>query len=134
MLVRFVHNRRLEAIHEENDPGCCVCWCHSLFTTVPASAHHAMVVEFNLAKPITLKGTLTKMEWVNPHGWIYVDSKGPGGRVESWKIETGSPFRMEKRGLKKTDFTIGDEVIVSGFASKDGTPTAAGMRRYVSQS
>ena len=86
-----------------------------------------MVVEFNLAKPITLKGTLTKMEWVNPHGWIYVDSKGPGGRVESWKIETGSPFRMEKRGLKKTDFTIGDEVIVSGFASKDGTPTAAGM-------
>jgi hypothetical protein len=70
---------------------------------------------------------LTKMEWVNPHGWIYVDSKGPGGRVEGCKIETGSPFRMEKRGLKKTDFKIGDEVIVSGFASKDGTPTAAGM-------
>ena len=98
-----------------------------LFTTGPVSAHHAMVAEFNLAKPITLKGTLTKMEWVNPHGWIYIDSKGPGGRVESWKFETGSPFRMEKRGLKKTDFKIGDEVIVSGFASKDGTPTGAGM-------
>jgi hypothetical protein len=98
-----------------------------LFAAWPVSAHHAMVAEFNLAKPITLRGTLTKVEWVNPHGWIYIDSKGPGGRVESWKFETGSPFRMEKRGLKKIDFKIGDEVIVSGFASKDGTPTAAGM-------
>ena len=98
-----------------------------LFATRPGSAHHAMVVEFNLAKPITMKGTLTKVEWVNPHGWIYIDSKGPGGRVESWKFETGSPFRMEKRGLKKTDFKVGSEVIISGFASKDGTPTAAGM-------
>ena len=61
-----------------------------LFAAGPVSAHHAMVAEFNLAKPITLKGTLTKVEWVNPHGWIYIDSKGPGGRVESWKFETGS--------------------------------------------
>lgn len=98
-----------------------------LFATGPVSAHHAMVAEFNLAKPITLKGTLTKIEWVNPHGWIYIDSKGAGGRVENWKFETGSPFRMEKRGLKKADFKIGGEVIVNGFASKDGTPTAAGM-------
>ena len=98
-----------------------------LFATWPVSAHHAMVAEFNLTKPITLKGTLTKVEWVNPHGWIYIDSKGPEGRVENWKFETGSPFRMEKRGLKKTDFKIGDEVMISGFASKDGTPTAAGM-------
>jgi hypothetical protein len=97
-----------------------------LFAAGPVSAHHAMVAEFNLTRPITLKGTLTKMEWVNPHGWIYVDVKGPEG-LESWKIETGSPFRMEKRGLKKIDFKIGDEVIVSGFAAKDGTQTAAGM-------
>jgi hypothetical protein len=92
----------------------------------PLSAHHAMVAEFNLAKPITLKGTLTRLEWVNPHGWLYVDVKGAEG-PETWKIETGSPFRMEKRGLKKTDFRVGSEVIVSGFASKDGSPTAAGM-------
>ena len=97
-----------------------------LFAAGPASAHHAMVAEFNLARPITLKGTLTKMEWVNPHGWLYVDVKGPEG-PESWKIETGSPFRMEKRGLKKTDFRVGSEVIVSGFASKDGSLSAAGM-------
>lgn len=98
-----------------------------LFATGPASAHHAMVVEFNLDKSITLRGTLTKLEWVNPHGWIYIDAKGPEGRVESWKFETGSLFRMEKRGLKKTDFKIGSEVIISGFAAKDGTLTGAGM-------
>ena len=97
-----------------------------LFATAPLLAHHAMVAEFNLAKPITLRGTLTRMEWVNPHGWIYIDVKGHEG-TESWKIETGSPFRMEKRGLKKADFKVGDEVIVSAFASKDGTAAAAGM-------
>ena len=97
-----------------------------LVSAGPVSAHHAMVAEFNLTKPITLKGTLTRMEWVNPHGWLYVDVKGPEGR-ESWKIETGSPFRMEKRGLKKTDFKVGSEVILSGFAAKDGSRNAAGM-------
>ena len=97
---------------------------------VPAGslwAHHAMVAEFNLTKPITAKGTLTKMEWVNPHGWVHIDVKGADGRVESWAFETGSPFRMEKRGLKKTDFRVGSEVIVSGFAAKDGSRHAAGM-------
>jgi hypothetical protein len=97
-----------------------------LLATGPVSAHHAMVAEFNLARPIILKGTLTRMEWVNPHGWLYVDVKGPEG-PESWKIETGSPFRMEKQGLKKTDFRIGHEVIVNGFAAKDGSLTAAGL-------
>jgi hypothetical protein len=97
-----------------------------LLATAPLVAHHAMVAEFNLAKLITLRGTLTRMEWVNPHGWIYIDVKGQEG-IESWKVETGSPFRMEKRGLKKTDFKVGDEVIVSAFASKDRTPAAAGM-------
>ena len=95
--------------------------------TAPMSAHHAMVAEFSLARPITLRGTLTKMEWVNPHGWVYIDAKGPEGGVEHWKFETGSPFRMQKRGLRKTDFRAGADVILSGFASKDGSFTAAGM-------
>lgn len=98
-----------------------------LLATGSLSAHHAMIAEFNVAKPVTVRGTLTKMEWMNPHGWIHVDVKSPGGRVESWKFETGSPFRMEKRGLKKQDFRIGTEVIVSGFAAKDGSQTAAGL-------
>jgi hypothetical protein len=91
------------------------------------SAHHSFVAEFNLAKPITVRGTLTKMEWVNPHGWIHIDAKGPDGKVASWKIETGSPLRMEKRGLKKADFKVGSDVIVSGYASRDGSLTGAGM-------
>ena len=93
----------------------------------PISAHHAMVAEFNLAKPITVKGTLSRIEWVNPHGWIYVDATNAEGLVKTWKIETGSPFRMEKRGLKKTDFRIGSEVIVNGFAAKDSSLTVAGF-------
>ena len=103
-----------------------LCGAALFFASGPVSAHHAMVAEFDLARPITLRGTLTKLEWVNPHGWIYIDAQGPEGR-ESWKIETGSPFRMERRGLKKTDFRVGGEVIVSGFAAKDGSLTAAGM-------
>ena len=86
-----------------------------------------MVAEFSMDKPITLRGTLAKMDWVNPHGWIYIDAKGPDGKVENWKFETGSPFRMEKRGLKKTDFKVGSEVILSGFAAKDGKRSAAGI-------
>jgi len=98
-----------------------------LSLVAPISAHHAMVAEFNLAKPITLKGTLTRMEWVNPHGWIYLNTTNAEGLLETWKIETGSPFRMEKRGLKKTDFRIGAEVIINGFAAKDGSLTGAGF-------
>ncbi|MBI2828282.1 MAG: hypothetical protein HYX77_03280 [Acidobacteria bacterium] len=98
-----------------------------LFAPGPISAHHSFVVEFNLAKPITVRGTLTRMEWVNPHGWIYIDAKGPEGRVENWKIETGSPLRMQKRGLQKGDFRVGSEVIINGYAARDGTLTAAGM-------
>ena len=98
-----------------------------LVTTGPVSAHHSMVAEFNLTKPITLSGMLTKLEWVNPHGWIYVDVKNAEGLTETWKIETGSPFRMEKRGLTKADFKVGGQVIISAFASRDGSPTAAGL-------
>lgn len=97
-----------------------------LLATVPAWAHHAMIAQFALDRPITLKGTVTKMDWVNPHGWIYMDVKGADGQVENWAVETGSPLRMQNRGLKKTDFRYGSEIIVGGFAAKDGTRTAAG--------
>jgi Family of unknown function (DUF6152) len=98
-----------------------------LFSTGSLSAHHSVVAEFNLNQPVTVTGTLTKIEWVNPHGWIHVDVKSPDGRVENWAFETGSPFRMEKRGLKKSDLQVGDKVILSGFAAKSSSRTAAGM-------
>jgi hypothetical protein len=124
-----MHNRPQEAIAVKNRMTVVVALIGValLSAVAPISAHHAMVAEFNLAKPITVRGTLTRMEWVNPHGWIYVNATNPEGLVETWKIETGSPFRMEKRGLKKADFRVGSEVIVSGFAAKDGSLSAAGM-------
>ena len=96
------------------------------FASVPAGAHHALIAQFALDKSITLRGTVTKMEWVNPHPWIHMDVKGTNGRVENWAIETGSPHRLVKAGLKKTDFKAGTEIIVGGFAAKDGRRTAAG--------
>jgi len=94
--------------------------------TGPVWAHHALIAQFALNKPITLRGTVTKMEWVNPHGWIYLDVKGADGQVENWAIETGSPLRMQRRGLKRTDFRYGVDIIVGGFAARDNTRTAAG--------
>jgi len=90
-------------------------------------AHHSLSAHFNLDKPITLRGTVTRLAWLNPHGRIYIDVKGTDGRTESWMVETGSPLRMERRGLKKGDFQIGAEVIVGGYASRDGGRTAAGL-------
>ena len=73
----------------------------------PAQAHHAFAAEYDADKPVTLKGTLTKMEWVNPHGWIYMDVKQPDGTVKQWTIETAGPSQMSRHGLKKTDFVDG---------------------------
>jgi hypothetical protein len=97
-----------------------------LLVSGPAWAHHAMLAQFAVNKPITLRGTLTKMEWQNPHGWIYLDVKNADGNVENWAIETGNPLRMERGGLRKTDFRPGIEIIVGAFAAKNGSRTAAG--------
>ena len=97
-----------------------------LLATRPVWAHHAMFAQFDVKKSITLKGTITKMDWVNPHGWIYMDVKRADGRVETWTIETGNPLRMTNRGLSPTDFRPGLEIIVGGFPAKDGKRTLAG--------
>lgn len=97
-----------------------------LLAAVPVLAHHSFAAEFDEKQPVTLRGTLTKMEWVNPHGWLHIDVKGPDGKVVSWAVEAGGPNALLRRGLRKTDFPPGIEVIVEGYRAKNGTPTANG--------
>ena len=95
-----------------------------LLATQPAFSHHSFAAEFDGTQPVTLKGTVTKVEWVSPHGWVHLDVKGQDGRVVNWAIETGSPNALLRRGVRRTDFPIGSEVAVSGYRAKNGTPTA----------
>lgn len=91
-----------------------------------ALAHHAFSAEYDAQKPVTLKGTVTKMEWTNPHGWIYVDVKDETGKTVNWGVEFGAPNALLRRGLRKSDFPEGIEVTVSGYRAKNGSPTVNG--------
>jgi hypothetical protein len=92
----------------------------------PVFAHHSFTSEFDISQPVTLKGTLTKFDFVNPHGWIYVDVKGDDGKVVNWAIETGGPGALLRRGVRKDSFPTGVEVTIKGYRAKNGTPKANG--------
>ena len=87
----------------------------ALCAVQPARAHHAFAAEYDEKKPVTLTGIVTKMEWANPHGWIYMDTKQPNGTVKHWTIETAAPSQLVRHGLKKADFTDGMTAVVKGF-------------------
>ena len=91
-----------------------------------ALAHHSFSGEFDINRPIQLTGTVTKVEWINPHAWIHVDVKKPDGTVETWAIETGTPNTLLRRGLRRQDLPNGTEVKVSGYQARDGTAKANG--------
>ncbi len=92
----------------------------------PAFAHHAFAAEFDAKKPVKLRGTVTKMEWINPHTWIYMDVKKPDGTVEEWMIEAGTPNTLLRRGFTRDSLKAGTEVLVDGYQSKDGSLRANG--------
>ena len=93
---------------------------------VPMWAHHAFAAEFDASKPIKLKGTVTKMEWINPHAWIHIDVKGEDGKVSPWMIEAAAPNALLRRGFTKNSLLTGMEILVEGYQAKDAAQRANG--------
>jgi hypothetical protein len=96
-----------------------------LVLAVPVLAHHSFAAEFDGNKQVKLTGVVTKVDWVNPHAYLYVDVKGDDGATVNWAIETGAPNALYRQGWRKDDLKAGDTVTLEAFLAKDGSHTAA---------
>ena len=95
-----------------------------LASAAAAAAHHSFAAEYDANKPVTLKGTVTKVEWTNPHARFYIDVKDDKGVVRNWNLELASPNVLVRNGWKRTSLAVGDQVTVDGSAAKDGSKMA----------
>ncbi len=94
-----------------------------LLLAVAALAHHSLTAEFDLDRPVTIHGTIARLEWMNPHGWVYVDARSEKGS-ERWAFELGSPSELIRRGWSRTDLKVGDDVTIDGILAKKLARTA----------
>ena len=97
-----------------------------LSAAVPLVAHHSFAAEYDAQKAVKFTGTVTTMEWINPHAWIHMDVKKADGKVESWMIEAGAPNALLRRGFTKASLPVGTVITVEGYQAKDGANRANG--------
>lgn len=100
----------------------------ALAATTPAAAHHAFSAQFDIDKPLTVTGTVTKVEWRNPHTWFYIDVADADGKITSWAVELASPNLLMRNGWSRSSMQAGDVVSVEGYRARDGTHTANAKR------
>jgi hypothetical protein len=98
----------------------------ALAAAVPALAHHAFSAEFDANSPVQLKGTVTKMEWINPHSWIHIDVVNEAGETEAWMVEGGAPNAILRRGFDADSLKAGTVILVEGYRARDGSNRANG--------
>lgn len=96
-----------------------------LVAALPLAAHHSFAAEYDSSKPITVTGTVTKIDWTNPHARVYIDVKDENGNVTNWNIEMGGPLQLNRLGWRRDSVKVGDQITVQGFVAKDGTKMAS---------
>jgi len=102
--------------------------CLALLWTQTIAAHHSFDAEFDRNKPVTLKGSVTRVDWGNPHIWVFMDVKDETGKVSNWGVEGGAPNALFRNGWRKDSLKVGDTITVEGFRGRDGSQRANANR------